>query len=126
MLIRQAIKEFSKSRLHYQALQEKHRQNSRLKFNKGRPRLDPDAGGAKRRLDGDEGRQTPDSARGEDGRHDPGDTATIDENDPLGLVRREIAIMKKLEYVVHLIISFDEADIMSHPNASIPHHPSPH
>ncbi|WWC59895.1 uncharacterized protein I303_102457 [Kwoniella dejecticola CBS 10117] len=84
-----AVKEFSKSRLHYQALQEKHRQNTR---------------GRIRRAQASSAQPTTDAANkkaGEDeiaerGNQPWGGTKTIEE-DPLGLIRREVAIMKKLE-----------------------------
>ncbi|WWC87595.1 uncharacterized protein L201_002485 [Kwoniella dendrophila CBS 6074] len=85
-----AIKEFSKSRLHYQALQEKHRQSTR---------------GRIRRLQGPSGLSRDSAIRkaGEEevmegGSNQPwGGTKTIEE-DPLGLIRREVAVMKKLDH----------------------------
>ncbi|WWD16831.1 hypothetical protein CI109_101263 [Kwoniella shandongensis] len=73
-----AVKEFSKSRLHYQSLQEKHRKNTR-----GRNRRAQEPGSR---------------PMGEEQRGGPwGGTQTTNE-DPLGLVRREIAVMKKLDH----------------------------
>ena len=89
----QAVKEFSKSRMHFQALQEKHRQNSRSRRRpRGSPAPDDEEGKRKAAAVGDE----------EGGRNGPwGGTRTV-EDDPLGLIRREIAIMKKLECVFPL------------------------
>ncbi|KAK8861269.1 hypothetical protein IAR55_002088 [Kwoniella newhampshirensis] len=84
-----AIKEFSKSRLHYQSLQEKHRQstrgrNRRAQAKSGQPNDQeaPQGGG-----------EAMDQSRA----HPWGGTQTVNE-DPLGLVRREIAVMKKLDH----------------------------
>ncbi|WWD08737.1 hypothetical protein V865_006850 [Kwoniella europaea PYCC6329] len=103
-----AIKEFSKSRLHYQALQEKHRQTSR-----GRIRRAQGPSGLLRetaiRRAGEE--QMPE----QEGNQPWGGTKTIDE-DPLGLIRREIAVMKKLDHpnIIHLYeaISVPTADAL--------------
>ena len=92
----QAVKEFSKSRLHLRALQEKHRQETRIRAKGGgeSPNL-PEYDG--KRKAGEEGK----GAGGDDGPSKDGPwgaagTDTI-EKDPLGLIRREIAVMKKLE-----------------------------
>jgi [calcium/calmodulin-dependent protein kinase] kinase len=79
------MKEFSKSQLHTQALQQKHRQGTRTRL-----RRRPQQGeGAKQ--------EENDDRDGEGPRSGPwGSTKTMDE-DPLGLIRREIAVMKKLE-----------------------------
>ncbi|WVW79856.1 hypothetical protein I302_101826 [Kwoniella bestiolae CBS 10118] len=85
-----AIKEFSKSRLHYQALQDKHRQTSR---------------GRIRRAQGPSGlsnqsaikRAGEDQVEEQQGNQPWGGERTIAE-DPLGLIRREIAVMKKLDH----------------------------
>ncbi|WVQ62880.1 uncharacterized protein L199_001029 [Kwoniella botswanensis] len=103
-----AIKEFSKSRLHYQALQEKHRQTSR-----GRIRRAQGPSGLPRetaiRRAGEE--QMPE----QEGNQPWGGTKTIEE-DPLGLIRREIAVMKKLDHpnIIHLYeaISVPTADAL--------------
>ncbi|OCF78217.1 CAMKK/CAMKK-META protein kinase [Kwoniella mangroviensis CBS 8886] len=103
-----AIKEFSKSRLHYQALQEKHRQTSR-----GRIRRAQGPSGLLRetaiRRAGEE--QMPE----QEGNQPWGGTKTIEE-DPLGLIRREIAVMKKLDHpnIIHLYeaISVPTADAL--------------
>lgn len=78
------MKEFSTSRLKYQALHAKHRQATRG-----------------RRPGSAQGRPSPrknEEAELKTGPWGHADEKKIDE-DPLGLIRREIAIMKKLEYV---------------------------
>lgn len=104
----QAIKEFSKSRLHYQSLQDKQRQNSRNRMRMAHsrtPTRTPAPGRKPDEKDNDfqaeAGAQAKIGAGATDeeqgGRLGPwGGVHTVEE-DPLGLVRREIAVMKKLE-----------------------------
>lgn len=110
----QAIKEFSQSRLHTQSLQEKQRLASRGRLRgrgrgvgrgRGRGRgggpSDPESSSPstpsreKRRcsLSGSEGEDGEDGDRG----MGTGRAGDKEGGDPLGLIRREIAVMKKLE-----------------------------
>nr|XP_019050083.1 CAMKK/CAMKK-META protein kinase [Kwoniella bestiolae CBS 10118]OCF29013.1 CAMKK/CAMKK-META protein kinase [Kwoniella bestiolae CBS 10118] len=90
-----AIKEFSKSRLHYQALQDKHRQTSR---------------GRIRRAQGPSGLSNQSAIKR------AGEDQVEEQQDPLGLIRREIAVMKKLDHpnIIHLYeaISVPTADAL--------------
>ena len=91
---KQAIKEFSKSRLHFRALQEKQRQTTRSRVKRRvSPHAPGDDGKRKAREGGDEAMHAKDEGPG-----DSLETVAM-KNDPLGLVRREIAVMKKLEWV---------------------------
>jgi len=97
VLTSQAIKEFSKSRLKLQALQHKQRQTAR-----SRPRRPPPPGqrGQSQGSSDSDGKQASDEQlnmpRKSTGPWGEAGEKTMEE-DPLGLVRREIAIMKKLE-----------------------------
>ncbi|WVQ94579.1 hypothetical protein IAU59_001659 [Kwoniella sp. CBS 9459] len=84
-----AIKEFSKSRLHYQSLQEKHRQNTRNKMRRSKQPSGMPGGTAIQ--------QAGEQALEAGGNRPWGGTKTIEE-DPLGLIRREVAVMKKLDH----------------------------
>ena len=136
-----AIKEFSQSRLHFQALQEKQRMNTRRRLRRpptsspkppgdggkrkagekghaneaagddGLPRSSEDGSDETVQIKDEQGDDDADAEAdegGDDGRDDDDDdeiggkagpwggTKTVEE-DPLGLIRREIAVMKKLE-----------------------------
>lgn len=113
----QAIKEFSQSRLHLQALQEKQRQNQRqLKRRPGAGSRQPSSEGDGKRKAGEE-QQGRGGSVVVQGRLGPwGGTETV-ETDPLGLIRREIAVMKKVELVdFSQVQSKITAHKTSHPN----------
>ena len=80
----QAIKEFSTSRLKCQALQQRQKESSRARLRRPRPGDTPSCKPAVDKPANDTG------PWGEPEMKDP-------ESDPLGLIRREIAVMKKLE-----------------------------
>ncbi|WVF67044.1 hypothetical protein IAT40_001787 [Kwoniella sp. CBS 6097] len=105
--IEYAIKEFSKSRLHYQSLQEKHRQNNRNRMRRSQQPPGMPSGTAIQ--------QAGEQALEAGGNRPWGGTKTIEE-DPLGLIRREVAVMKKLDnsLLVHLYeaISVPTADAL--------------
>jgi [calcium/calmodulin-dependent protein kinase] kinase len=109
-----AIKEFSKSRLHRQSIQQ--RQQTMHRARRGRPSSGnaPSSPAGKRQAGGDGDNAGPpsrsstagqDPRDGEKERHRGGPWSTNEaekedgdaESDPLGLIRREIAVMKKLE-----------------------------
>ncbi|WVQ77452.1 hypothetical protein IAR50_007138 [Cryptococcus sp. DSM 104548] len=100
-----AIKEFSKSRLHHQSIQEKHRSSARSRRPLRGPRSGPHRGPAI----GDNGEQ---SAVDEHKEEAPAEAVS----DPLGLIRREVAVMKKIDHpnLVHLYeaISVPTADAL--------------
>jgi [calcium/calmodulin-dependent protein kinase] kinase len=81
------MKEFSKSRLHLQALQAKHRQNTRGRIWRSASNTQNTDG---KRKDMDD-RQVPGG---------PWGSSQTQKEDPLGLIRREVAVMKKLEYAI--------------------------
>lgn len=91
--VKYAIKEFSKSRLHHQSLEEKHRANMRSKLRNGR---------ARKAIGDDEGesRERPSQSSEKEISSILDSTQSGDEKteDPLGLIRREIAVMKKLDH----------------------------
>ncbi|KAK4688150.1 hypothetical protein P7C73_g1956, partial [Tremellales sp. Uapishka_1] len=93
-----AVKEFSKSRLHHQALQRK-QQSMRGRVRRGRPlsRGSPNGPGT----DGKRKAGEQDAHKMGEPNGGPWSTAGAndeEENDPLGLIRREIAVMKKLDH----------------------------
>lgn len=98
-LTSQAVKEFSQSRLHTQSLQEKHRAAARGRATRGR------GGGpiggrpaAATTALRDPTLSSPDFApQDEGGRKAEEETVEKSKEDPLALIRREIAVMKKLE-----------------------------
>ncbi|ORX36463.1 kinase-like domain-containing protein [Kockovaella imperatae] len=109
-----AIKEFSKSRLHLQALQDKHKRASRGRLTRVRGSPKPPADDGKRKAGEDAGDpiESPLADDNPNGPWAPIDSANSEE-DPLALIRREIAIMKKLDHP-HLVSLFEAISV---PNA---------
>ncbi|WVO24263.1 uncharacterized protein IAS62_005627 [Cryptococcus decagattii] len=102
--VKYAIKEFSKSRLHHQSLEEKHRANMRSKLRNGR---------ARKTMGEDEGksRERPSQSSEKEISGILDSTQSGDERteDPLGLIRREIAVMKKLDHPNAISVSTADA-----------------
>lgn len=90
----QAIKEYSKSRLSYQALQERQRQSTRSRLRKAERRRDR---GLWAKLTGDDGLGAAAGGTEKPASGGPWAVQEDREDDPLGLIRREVAVMKKLE-----------------------------
>jgi [calcium/calmodulin-dependent protein kinase] kinase len=86
----EAIKEFSKSRLSYHALQERQRHSARSRLRKAARRKAMEG-----TTQDPEKTATPVSGG-------PWSVNQATDDDPLGLIRREIAVMKKLEYVLQI------------------------
>ncbi|WVQ83489.1 hypothetical protein IAT38_005630 [Cryptococcus sp. DSM 104549] len=119
-----AIKEFSKSRLHHQSLQEKNRLSSRSIRRvgpRGRGAALRGRGGAAGRPEGqspapDQGQSQGALGLMQSDESTPAVGTKTEEEDPLALIRREIAVMKKLDHpnLVHLYeaISVPTADAL--------------
>ncbi|ODN87084.1 CAMKK/CAMKK-META protein kinase [Cryptococcus wingfieldii CBS 7118] len=103
--IEYAIKEFSKSRLHHQSVQEKHRTTARSR----RPLRGPRRGLQRGPVPDDNDEPSVFEMHKEEA---PAESAS----DPLGLIRREVAVMKKIDHpnLVHLYeaISVPTADAL--------------
>ncbi|WVO14779.1 hypothetical protein L204_102417 [Cryptococcus depauperatus] len=97
-----AIKEFSKTRLHHNSLLEKHRMTMRNKLRPKRGRA---------LIDKDVHQEESDKKQGVIGFVDKVPPTSEIEDDPLGLIRREIAVMKKIDHP-NVTISIPTADAL--------------
>jgi hypothetical protein len=91
----QAIKEFSQSRLHYQNLQEKHRLVTRQA--RGTPKGNKPAGAQTALRDPFLTAEELEQRQQSHAKDEPREEEQESKKDPLALIRREIAVMKKLE-----------------------------